>query len=197
MNKTTAIVLGVAAVLALWAISTYNGLVGRQESVNSAWATVESAYQRRADLVPNLVSTVKGAAKFEKSTLTEITEARAAVGSMKVDRSVLEDPELFKKFEAAQNRLGGALSRLLAVSENYPQLRATETFKDLMVQLEGTENRINVERRNFNETATGYNTAVRRFPAVLVARLSGFTPRPYFKAQEGAENAPKVDFEDR
>jgi LemA protein len=196
--KSVAAVLGVvvAAVLAVavWGISTYNGFVGRQEAVNAAWSQVQNVYQRRADLVPNLVATVQGAANFEKSTLTAVTEARASVAKMTVDKSVLDNPEAFHKFEAAQGQLGSALSRLLVVIEKYPDLKANQNFRDLQVQLEGTENRITVERRDFNSTAQGYNTAIRKIPANFVASMGHFSERPYFQADETAQKAPQVKF---
>ena len=191
-------VLGAVVVLVLvvglWFMGTYNSLVNRQEAVKSAWGQVENVYQRRMDLVPNLVETVKGAAGFEKSTITAVTEARSKVGSITVDKSVLNDPAQFKKFAAAQGELSGALSRLLAVAENYPALKATENFRDLQVQLEGTENRIAVERRAFNETAMAYNAAIRRVPANIVAGFGGFKERPYFEAEPEAKKAPQVRF---
>ncbi|MCX5794291.1 MAG: LemA family protein [Elusimicrobia bacterium] len=196
--KALAAVLGSILVLALliglWAMSAYNGLVTNQEAVNGAWGQVENVYQRRMDLVPNLVETVKGAAGFEKSTLTAVVDARARVGSLTVDKSVLNDPAQFKKFAAAQGELSGALSRLLAVAENYPSLKATENFRDLQVQLEGTENRIAVERRAFNEAVIAYNVTVRRVPASIVAGLAGFKERPYFEAEPEAKKAPQVRF---
>lgn len=192
--KALAIVLGVVAAIGLWLIGTYNGLVGRRESVNGAWADVQAVYQRRADLIPNLVETVKGAANFERSTLEAVTNARAKVGTMQVDAKVLNDPEQFRKFEAAQGELGRSLSRLLAVSEQYPALKANESFRDLQAQLEGTENRIAVARRDFNERAVGYNSAIQRFPGSLVASRGGFQPRPYFEAEPEAQKAPKVKF---
>jgi len=196
--KTVGIVLGVLAafvvLIGLWFMGTYNGFVGRREAVNSAWAQVQNVYQRRADLVPNLVETVKGAANFEKSTMQAVVEARSRVGSFTVDKSVLNDPEQFKKFDAAQGQLGGALSRLMVVMEKYPDLKATANFRDLQVQLEGTENRIGVERRGFNEAAQDYNTAVQRMPGAIIAGMFGFKTRPYFEAQVMAQNAPQVKF---
>lgn len=197
MKPITAVLGAIAAfvvIVGLWAMSAYNGLVNRQEAVNSAWGQVENVYQRRMDLVPNLVATVKGAAGFEKSTITAVTEARARVGSITVDKSVLNDPAQFKKFTAAQGELSGALSRLLAVAENYPALKATENFRDLQVQLEGTENRIAVERRAFNETAMGYNAAIRRVPTNIVAGFGGFQARPYFESEPEAKKVPQVNF---
>ena len=182
------------SLLAIWFLSTYNGFVAMQEAANGAWAQVQNVYQRRADLVPNLVETVKGAARFEKSTLSAVVEARARVGSLTIDKSILNDPAQFKKFEAAQGELSSALSRLLVVAERYPALTATQNFRDLQVQLEGTENRITVERRAFNEAAIAYNTAIRRMPASLVAGWGHFAPRPYFEAEAQAQKAPQVKF---
>jgi LemA protein len=175
---------------------TYNSLVTLDQSVRSQWAQVENVYQRRADLVPNLVETVKGAAAFEKDTFTAVTEARAKVGQVKLDESIVNNPEAFAKFQAAQDGLGSALSRLLVVVEKYPELKATQNFRDLQVQLEGTENRIAVERQRFNETAQAFNTKRNKFPTVLVAGFFGekFKEKAYFKAQPGAETAPKVQF---
>ena len=180
--------------LALWAVGSYNGLVGRSENVNKAWAQVESQYQRRLDLVPNLVETVKGSAKFEKDTLTAVVDARARVGSITVDKSVLNDPASFKKFEEAQSGLSSALSRLMVVVEKYPDIKSTEAFRDLSVQLEGTENRIQVARKDFNEAAQDYNTSIKVFPASLVAGFGGFKERPYFQAAAAAATAPAVKF---
>lgn len=175
---------------------TYNSLVTLDQSVRSQWAQVENVYQRRADLVPNLVETVKGAAAFEKDTFTAVTEARAKVGQVKLDESIVNNPEAFAKFQAAQDGLGSALSRLLVVVEKYPELKATQNFRDLQVQLEGTENRIAVERQRFNETAQAFNTKRNKFPTVLIAGFFGekFKEKAYFKAQPGAETAPKVQF---
>ncbi|MFA6092038.1 MAG: LemA family protein [Elusimicrobiota bacterium] len=186
--------LGVAVLCGLWYMGAYNGLVSRQEAVNSAWAQVQNVYQRRTDLIPNLVEAVKGAANFEKSTLAAVVDARSRVGSFTVDKSILNDPEQFKKFEAAQGQLSGALSRLMVVMERYPDLKATANFRDFQVQLEGTENRITVERRSFNEAAQDYNTAIRRMPTALVARLSDFKARPYFEAEAQAQKVPQVKF---
>ena len=176
--------------------NSYNRLVGLSQNVDSKWADVQNVYQRRADLIPNLVSTVSGAANFEKSTLTEITQARASVGQVKVDPSKApDDPNQLEAYQQAQNQLSGALSRLLVVVERYPELRATSNFRDLQTQLEGSENRIAVERRNFNEAVQNYNTVAQRFPGVIFARLFGYKPKPYFQAQAGTENAPKVNFD--
>jgi LemA protein len=155
---------------------------------------VQSVYQRRADLIPNLVETVKGFAKQEKDVLIGVTEARAKVSQMTVTKEVLDDPQAFARFQASQDQLSSALSRLLVVSENYPQLKSNENFLNLQTQLEGTENRITVERQRFNTTVQGFNTSIRRFPASLVASFSGFKEKSYFQAKEGAENAPAVKF---
>lgn len=173
----------------------YNTLVSMQESVNSAWSQVENQYQRRADLIPNLVSTVQGAADFEKSVLTEVTDARSRVGQVKLSADDLSDPQKFQQFQQAQDQLSSALSRLLVVSENYPQLKANESFLQLQSQLEGTENRISVERRRFNETVQTYNTQVRSFPSLIMAKIFGFKEKEYFKAVTGSEKAPDVNFD--
>jgi LemA protein len=181
--------------LGLTSCGSYNQLVTLEQNVNKKWADVQSVYQRRADLIPNLVSTVAGAANFEKSTLTEVTNARASVGRVQLDPNhAPTDAAKLKEFQQAQGSLGNALSRLLVVSENYPQLRATENFQNLQAQLEGTENRISVERGNFNQTVQTYNTAVKTFPTVLFAGMFGFQPRPFFEAQAGSEKAPAVNF---
>ena len=192
--------LGVVVILviivALSGISTYNSLNKLDQAVKSQWAQVENVYQRRADLVPNLVETVKGAAAFEKDTFTAVTEARAKVGQTKLDVNSLNNPETFAKFQQAQDGLSSALSRLMVVVEKYPDLKATENFRTLQSQLEGTENRITVERMRFNEAAQAFNTKRMSFPTVLIAGLFGsrFAEKPYFKAQAGAETAPKVKF---
>ena len=183
----------VLAVLILICVGGYNGLVGSRETVNKAWANVEGAYQRRADLIPNLVSTVKGVSDFEKSTLTAVIEARAKATSIQVDPNNMT-PEKLQEYQQAQAQVGGALSRLLVVAENYPQLRATESFKELQSQLEGTENRINEARRQFNEAAQGYNVSRQRFPRNIVANLFGFKDKPYFQSDAGSEKAPQVKF---
>jgi LemA protein len=185
----------VAIVLALTGVGTYNSLVGSSQAVDAQWSQVENVYQRRADLIPNLVATVQGAANFEKSTLEAVTQARASVGRTQVDASNLpNDPAAFARFEQAQNQLSGALSRLLVVVERYPELKANANFRDLQAQLEGTENRIAVERMRYNERAQEYNTARLRFPATIWARLLGFGEKAYFRAQAGAEQAPPVQF---
>lgn len=203
MRSTGCIVGGaIAAVLVLvllWGVGAYNGLVGSREAVESQWAQVESAYQRRADLIPNLVATVKGSAQFEQDTLTAVVEARSRVGQVgaAAGADILNSPEKFAEFQQAQDQLSSALSRLLVVVERYPDLKSTQAFQDLMVQLEGTENRINVERNRFNEIARDYNTRIQRFPGTVIASTFGFQPRPYFRSQPGAETAPKVDFGNR
>ena len=156
---------------------------------------MENQYQRRADLIPNLVSTVQGSADFEKSTLTEVTDARSRVGQIKLSADDLSDPEKFQAFQKAQDQLSSALSRLLVVSENYPQLRSNENFLQLQSQLEGTENRISVERRRFNETVQNYNTEIRSFPTMIVAKIFGFKDKEYFKSVAGSEKAPDVNFD--
>ncbi len=189
------VVVGVVVVgLVMWGMGVYNSLVGLDESVRSAWSQVESQYQRRADLIPNLVNTVKGYAQQEKDVLLGVTEARARVGQITVTKDVLEDPEAFSRFQAAQDQLSGALSRLLAVAENYPNLKSNENFLALQTQLEGTENRIAVERNRYNQTVQTYNTTIRRFPGSLIAGFTGFREKQYFKAKEGTENVPEVKF---
>jgi LemA protein len=175
---------------------SYNRLVTLEQTVNKKWADVQSVYQRRADLIPNLVSTVSGAANFEKSTLTEVTNARASVGQVKLDPSKAPtDAAELEKFQQAQGQLSTALSRLLVVSEAYPQLRATEAFQNLQAQLEGTENRISVERNNFNTAVQEYNTALATFPTNMLNKMFGFQSRPFFNAAPGAEKAPEVKFD--
>jgi LemA protein len=173
----------------------YNEVIDKDEAVKGAWAEVENQYQRRADLVPNLVNVVKGAANFEQETLTKVVEARAKVGQVKVDQSTIDDPEKLKQFEQAQGQLGSALSRLLVVSEQYPVLKATDAFRDLQVQLEGTENRITVARRRFIQTVADYNATVQKVPTNIGAMLRGMKPRPTFAATSpGADKAPTVQF---
>lgn len=174
--------------------NNYNVLVTLEETVNQAWAQVGNQYQRRADLIPNLVETVKGYAAHEKETFAAVTEARAKVGQLTVTPEVLNDPEAFAKFQQVQGELGSVLSRLMAISENYPQLKANENFLALQSQLEGTENRISVERKRLNEAVQRYNTRIRRFPTNLLANLYGFEKKLYFEAQPGAETVPKVEF---
>lgn len=174
---------------------TQNTLVELEEQVEAQWADVQNEYQSRADLVPNLVSTVKGAADFEQETLTDISEARAKVGQMTVSKEVLEDPQAFQRFQQAQSQLGGALSRLLSVAEKYPQLQASQGFLTLQDQLEGIENRISNERMRFNEAARKYNTHVKKFPQSIYANMLGFDEKVYFEADQGAQNAPTVNFD--
>jgi LemA protein len=177
---------------------SYNSLVNLDQATQAQWAQVQNAYQRRADLVPNLVATVKGAANFEKSTMVEVTEARARVNQVSPAAmgDILKDPAAFQRYQQAQQGLSSALSRLLAVAENYPQLKATANFRDLQAQLEGTENRITVERQRFNEAAQAFNTARNRFPMVLIAGMFGdkFASKPYFTAEPGSQKAPQVNF---
>lgn len=173
---------------------TYNTLIASEEAVEAAWGNVETSYQRRADLIPNLVSTVQGAADFEQETLDAVTSARARATSINLSGDDLSDPAQLAQFQEAQAQLGGALGRLLLVSENYPQLRATEAFRDLQVQIEGTENRINVARTRYNDVVRIYNTKIRSFPAALFAGFFGHERRPPFEAQKGADQAPMVEF---
>lgn len=195
MNIKTIIGIGVAVVLVLYGVSVNNNLVEKQETVNQAWAQVENQYQRRADLVPNLVNTVKGAADFEQETLTNVVEARSRATSIQVSADDLNDPQKVEQFRQAQQQLSGALSRLLVTVEKYPEIKANQNFRDLQVQLEGTENRIAVERQRFNEAVQSYNTSIRRFPGNLFAGLLGFDEKAYFKADEGAQQAPEVNFD--
>ncbi len=191
-----AAIAGIAIVLGLWAMGTYNNLVSLEQGMNAQWAQVQNVYQRRADLVPNLVSTVAGAANFEKSTLTAVTDARASVGRVQLPAGAAPtDPAQLAAFDQAQGQLGTALSRLLVVSERYPDLKATANFRDLQVQLEGTENRIAVERGRFNDSVQAYDTAIKSFPAVLIAGMFGHAAHPYFMAAAGSEAAPKVNFD--
>lgn len=173
----------------------YNTLQVKDEAVTAAWSEVQNQYQRRADLVPNLVNVVKGYAKHEEQVLTEVTQARANVTGLKVDREVLEDPELFQRYQQAQSQLTGALSRLIAVSENYPDLKANEQFRDLQVQLEGTENRIAVARNRYISSVQDFNSYARQFPQVMTAKVIGMEPKPNFTAEAGAQKAPTVSFE--
>jgi LemA protein len=202
MNAAAKILIAIVGLFAavviiagIWTWGTYNNLVTLQTATDAQWAQVQNVYQRRADLVPNLVSTVAGAANFEKSTLTEVTEARASVGRVQLPANAAPtDPAQLAAFDRAQGQLGSALSRLLVVSERYPNLTATAGFRDLQAQLEGTENRIAVERGRFNDAVQAYDTAIKQFPAVLVAGAFGHVARPYFTAQAGADTAPKVQF---
>jgi LemA protein len=197
--KTVLIALGILAAIAvagfLYLTGQYNGLVNRAQAVDAQWAQVQNVYQRRADLIPNLVATVSGAANFEKSTLTEITEARAAVGKVQINNSGTPNAAQLAQFEQAQGALSSALSRLLVVAENYPSLKATANFSELQAQLEGTENRISVERGRFNDLARDYNSAIKRVPAVFFAGLFGFAEKAYFAAKAGADTPPAVQFD--
>ena len=188
------IVLAIIAIALFgWVKSTYNGLVGSQESVETAWAQVENVYQRRADLIPNLVETVKGYAKHEQETLEGVIQARANATKVTIDPANMT-PEDLQKYQSAQGEITNALSRLIAVSESYPDLKANQNFLELQNQLDGTENRIAVERNKFNEVAREYNTKRRTFPTNIIASIFNFGDKPYFQAQEGADKAPKVDF---
>jgi len=180
--------------LGAWAVGVYNGLVGLDQGVNEKWAQVQNVYQRRADLIPNLVETVKGFAAQERSVLTEVTEARARASGVQLTPEALNDPKAMERFQAAQNQLSGALSRLLVTVERYPDLKSNQNFLQLQSQLEGTENRIAVERRRFNEVVRDYNTRVAVFPGTVVARLAGFTPKQFFEATPDAASPPKVKF---
>ena len=193
MKKSTIIILVVVAVVAVWAVTGYNGLVKADEAVSNAWSNVENQYQRRADLIPNLVNTVKGYASHEKETLDAVISARTRATQVTVDADNLT-PEKLLEYQKAQGEAGAALGRLLAITEAYPDLKANQNFLELQAQLEGTENRISVERRNFNDVAKSYNTSIRTFPKNLLAGMFGFDKRPYFEAQEGAEQAPVVQF---
>lgn len=194
MKKVTIIIIvAVVAVIAIWAISGYNSLVGMDENVSNQWANVETQYQRRADLIPNLVNTVKGYAAHEKETLEGVIAARSQATQIKVDPTNLT-PEKLAEYQKVQGQLATALGKLLAITENYPDLKANQNFLELQAQLEGTENRINVARKNFNDAAKAYNTTIRRFPKNILAGMFGFDKRAYFEAAEGAEQAPQVQF---
>ena len=193
MKKSTIIIIVVAVVAIIWAVTSYNGLVKMDEGVGTAWSNVENQYQRRADLIPNLVNTVKGYASHEKETIYAVVTALTRATQMTVSADDLT-PEKLQAYQNAQGEVGAALGRLLAITENYPDLKANQNFLELQAQLEGTENRISVERRNFNEAAKSYNTAIRTFPRNLLAGMFGFEKRPYFEAEEGASKAPEVKF---
>jgi LemA protein len=186
-------IIFVLFLLTLWGVSSYNNLVTKEETVNTQWANVQTQYQRRSDLIPNLVATVKGVANFEKSTLTAVIEARANATKVNINPKNLDEASL-QKFQAAQDGVSSALSRLMVVVERYPELKATQNFSELQAQLEGTENRITVARRDFNEAAQAFNTYLRRFPSNIFAGMFGFHKKAYFASQKGAENAPKVQF---
>jgi LemA protein len=190
-----AILVALAVIILIGGCSSYNTLVGLKQQVDRSWADVQNVYQRRADLVPNLVRTVEGAANFEKSTLTDVIQARQQVTKVQIDPNAAPaDPQALQRFQQTQDQLSNSLARLLVVVERYPELKANANFQELQAQLEGTENRITVERRKFNETVQTYNTAVQSMPTVLFAGLFGFTPRPYFAAREGSDVAPQVNF---
>lgn len=189
-----AIVLLAVGMLVAWGVSSYNNMVSLDQEVIKQWSQVENQYQRRADLIPNLVNTVKGYADFEKEVLTKVTEARARVSQFNITPELLNDPQAFAKFQSLQGELSGALSRLLVTVENYPQLKANENFLQLQAQLEGSENRISVERKKFNEVVQSYNTTIKRFPASMLAGMFGFGEKQYFKAIQGADTPPKVEF---
>lgn len=193
MSRASIIALVIAAVLVLFGISINNNLATKTQNVKAQWGDLQSAYQRRADLIPNLVNTVKGVANFEQSTLKAVIDARASATQIKLSADDLT-PENIARFQAAQSSLSGALGRLMAVSENYPQLKATENFSTLQAQIEGTENRINVERNKFNGVVRDYNGDLVRFPASFIARIIGYHEKGYFEADAGSDKAPKVDF---
>ena len=186
-------IIAIVVIVILWGIRVNNRMITMEEGVNKAWSNVENVYQRRADLIPNLVNTVKGYAEHETSTFEAVVSARAKATSITVNPENMTADQL-KEFQKAQNEVGGALGRLIAVSEAYPELKANENFKELQTQLEGTENRISVERRNFNEAANQYNTYIRKFPQSIIAGMRDFEKKPYFEAEEGANQAPKVEF---
>lgn len=193
MKKSTIILLVVLGIVLIWAVTSYNGLVKADENVSTAWSNVENQYQRRADLIPNLVNTVKGYASHEKETLDAVVAARSRATQMVVDTEDLT-PEKLLQFQKAQGEVGAALGRLLAITEAYPELKANQNFLELQAQLEGTENRISVERRNFNDAARRFNTSIRTFPRNLIAGMCGFEKRPYFEAEESAAKTPEVKF---
>ncbi|WP_278775055.1 LemA family protein [Leyella stercorea] len=192
-NKGLIITIVVIALVAIWGISSYNGLVSMDENVSNQWANVETQYQRRSDLIPNLVNTVKGYAKHESETLESVMAARSQATQVKIDPSNCT-PQQLAAYQKAQGDVTTALGKLLAITENYPDLKANQNFLELQSQLEGTENRINVARKDFNDTAKKYNTSLRRFPRNIIASMFGFEKRNYFEAEAGAEKAPKVEF---
>lgn len=196
MNKKIWIVLGVIALVIFWGVGAKNGMAESEVDIDAKWGKVQSAYQRRSDLIPNLVKTVQGVANFEKSTLTAVIEARASATQMKLDAKDLS-PENLQKYQAAQSNLGGALSRLLVVSENYPQLSATASFSQLQDQLESSENRIKEERDNFNDAVSDYNKKIVVFPSSIIASISGYEKRAFFQAEAGSEKAPEVNFDEK
>lgn len=189
----TLVIVGILAIIALWGLNAYNGFIATEEELNEAWANVENQYQRRADLIPNLVATVKGYAEHEQETFEAVVDARAKATQITIDPTNATQEQLIA-FQNAQGELSQALGRLIAVAESYPDLKANENFRDLQAQLEGTENRITVARQLFNETARAYNTRVRRFPNNIIAAMFGFEKKPYFQAEEGTNKAPQVEF---
>jgi LemA protein len=193
MSRNTLIILAVLALLVFWGIGINNNLATKTQNIKAQWGDLQSSYQRRADLIPNLVRTVQGVANFEKGTLTDIIAARASATQVKISADDLS-PEKLAQFQAAQGQLSGALGRLMAVAESYPQLKATQNFSELQAQLEGTENRINVERNKFNTTVRDYNGDIVRFPSSLIAKTLGFAEKAYIEADKGADKAPAVDF---
>lgn len=193
MKKGWIVIIAIVAVLVIWFATGYNSLVKHEEGVKTAWSQVENQYQRRSDLIPNLVNTVKGYAEHESQTFENVVAARARATQMTVDPENLT-PESIAEYQAAQGELTSALGRLLMIQESYPDLKANQNFSELQAQLEGTENRISTERRNFNNEARAYNTKIRRFPTNMIAGLFGFKQYPYFEATEGAEVAPVVEF---
>ncbi len=193
MKKSSIIIIAVIAIVAIWAVSGYNGMVNKEETVSNAWANVEAAYQRRADLIPQLVNTVKGYANHEKSTLDAVVSARTKATQMTVDVGELTE-ENIQKYQEAQGEVGAAIGRLLAITESYPELKANENFSELQAQLEGTENRINEVRKNYNASVKEYNVNVRKFPNNILAGMFGFERKAEFKAEEGASKAPEVNF---
>lgn len=193
-RRTWFILIAVLFVIGLWIGTTYNGLVRKDEAVQAAWSQVENVYQRRMDLIPNLVNTVKGSADFERTTLQEVIQARTEATQVKIDPAQLTE-ENIAQFQKAQDALGSSLSRLLVTVERYPELKSSKNFSELQSQIEGTENRITVERQKFNEVVRQYNTYIRRFPKNLISGMFGFEKKGYFEATEGAENAPEVSFD--
>jgi len=196
MKRSSIILISIVAVLAvlfLWGMSGYNGLVTSREDVNSQWANVESQYQRRSDLIPNLVSTVKGYATHESSTLEGVVSARAKATQVTIDPKNLT-PQKLQEYQAAQGQVSSALGKLLMITENYPDLKANQNFLELQAQLEGTENRISVERNRYNDIAKGYDISIKRFPTNILASICGFVDKPYFESEKGAEKAPSVKF---
>ncbi|MBR3021311.1 MAG: LemA family protein [Bacteroidaceae bacterium] len=194
MKKSSLLILGIIVlVVVLWGVKAYNNMVSQEEGVSTAWANVESQYQRRADLIPNLVNTVKGYAAHESETLQAVVNARTKATSINIDAENMTAEQL-KEYQKAQSEVGGALGRLIAVAESYPDLKANQNFLELQAQLEGTENRIAVERKNFNEAAKKFNTYIRKFPQSLLSGVFGFDKKPYFEAEEGSQKAPTVQF---